>query len=106
MRVAGLVKGNREVHEVEIEVVQAKFRKAIVQSGVHVLGPVLGVPELRCDEHIFAFQARDAAVECFLESLGDFLLIAIAVGDISGLIGGRVTLWLFGATNLDESLTL
>jgi hypothetical protein len=44
-----------------------------------MLGTMLRVPEFRGDEDIFALQSWNAAVECFLERLCDFFLVAVAV---------------------------
>ena len=40
------------------------------------------VPQLRCDEDVFALEARDLATKCLLESLRDFLLVSVDLGEI------------------------
>ena len=74
-----LVEGYGEMHEIKIEILQTKLCEAVIQSWLHVLGTVLRVPQFGGDEDIFALQTFNAAVECFLKRLCNFLLVAVAV---------------------------
>ena len=80
-----LVESDREVNKVQVEVVEAELSKAVVESRSDVVGPVLGVPELGCDEEILTL---DALSESLLESLSDLLLVAVDLSKINVLVAG------------------
>lgn len=82
VNIAALVKGNGEVDKVEVQVVEAELSQAVVESRWHILRAVLRVPELGCDEDILALEARHLAAKSLLESLCDFLLVAVDLGKI------------------------
>jgi hypothetical protein len=75
--VLSLIESDGEMDEVEVKVVEAELRKAVIQRVGNVLGAVLGVPKLRCDENILSLQVRDLAAECLLERLSDLLLVSV-----------------------------
>lgn len=60
------------MHKVEVDVVQAEALEARVEAGFCLA--VVGVPQLRCDEDIFALEAGG---EGLLETLADFGLVAV-----------------------------
>lgn len=83
MDVTGLVEGDGEVDEVQVEVVEAELSKAVVKGGSDILGSVLRVPELRGDEDVLTL---DALAESSLEGVGDLLLVAVDLGEINVLV--------------------
>ena len=83
--VALLVESDGEVDKVKVEVVEAELGKAVVESRGNIIGLVLRVPELRCDEEVLAL---DTLAECPLESLSNLLLVAIDLSKINVLVAG------------------
>jgi hypothetical protein len=84
-----LVESNGEVDKVKVEVVEAKLSKAVVEGRGDIVGPVLRVPELGCDEEVLTL---DTLAECPLESLSDLLLVAIDLGKINVLVASLESL--------------
>lgn len=58
------------------KVLKFKLSKSIIKSGLHSLGVVLSVPQLRCNEHIFTFDSE--LFEGALDTLGDLFLVLVA----------------------------
>jgi hypothetical protein len=77
-----LVESDGEVDEVKVEVVEAELSQAVVESGGDILGAVLGVPQLGCDEDVLALESRNLTAESLLEGLSDLLLVAVDLGKI------------------------
>jgi hypothetical protein len=96
VHVAALVKRNWEVDEVKVKVVEAKLSQAVVESAWDILGAVLGVPQLGCDEDVLALQTT---VESLLERLCDLLLVAVDLGEVEMAVAGLESL-LDGGTDL------
>jgi hypothetical protein len=84
-----LVESNGEVDKVKVEVVEAKLSKAVVEGRGDIVGPVLRVPELGCDEEVLTL---DTLAECPLEGLSDLLLVAIDLGKINVLVASLESL--------------
>jgi len=82
VRFAGLIKCNREVNEVQVEVLEAELSQAVVESSGHILRAMLRVPELGCDEDVFTLEAWNSSAESLLESLCDLFLVAVDLGKI------------------------
>lgn len=82
MDIGPLVKGNGEMDEVEVEVVEAELSQAVVESCRYVLWTVLRVPELGCDEDVLTLEARDLTTKGLLEGFRNLLLVAIDLGEI------------------------
>lgn len=78
-----LVESDREVNKVQVEVVEAELSETVVESGGNIVGPVLRVPELRCDEEILTL---DALAESLLEGLSDLLLVAVNLSKVNVLV--------------------
>lgn len=87
--IALLVERDGEVDKVKVEVVEAELSKAVIESRGNIIGLVLRVPELGCDEEVLAL---DALAEGPLESLSDLLLVAIDLGKINVLVAGLESL--------------
>lgn len=78
-----LVERDGEVNKVQVKVVKTELSKAVIESGGDILGPVLRVPQLRCNKDILAL---DALSESLLEGLSDLLLVAVDLGQINVLV--------------------
>ena len=90
VRVLGLIESDREVDEVEVEVVEAELGKAVIQRTSDVFWAVLRVPELRSDEDILALQVGDLSTESLLECLGNLLLVSIAIFIVISMSSWRI----------------
>jgi hypothetical protein len=76
------------MHEVQVEVFEAELGKAVVESRRDILGTMLRVPKLRCDEDVLALEAGNFAAKCLLERLRNLLLVAVDLGEIQVTITG------------------
>lgn len=86
--VTALIESYGEMHKVEIQVFETELRQAIVKRGWYILGAMLRVPELGGDEDILTLEAGNATIEGLLESLGNFLLVAIHLREIDVSVTG------------------
>lgn len=77
MRVLSRAKVDRPVDEIEIEIIELKLGKSIVESSFDVLRVVLGVPELRCYEDVLTLEAGNV-LEGTLDAFSNLLLILVA----------------------------
>jgi len=84
-----LIESNGEVDQVQIEVVETELSKTVVEGRGDIVGPVLRVPELGCDEDILAL---NALAEGLLESLGNLLLVPVDLGKINVLVASLESL--------------
>jgi len=105
-----LVESDGEVDEVQVEVLKTELGKAVVESSGNVLGLVLRVPELRCDEDVLTLNALG---ESLLECLGNLLLVAVDLGQINvlvasleGLVDGGLNLTRLGLPCSKPQLTV
>jgi hypothetical protein len=89
VNIALLVESNGEVDKVKVEVVEAKLSKAVVEGRSDIVGPVLRVPELGCDEEVLTL---DTLAESLLEGLSNLLLVAINLGKVNVLVAGLESL--------------
>lgn len=80
--IRSLVKGDGEVDQVQVKVVEAELSQAVVESCWYVLRAVLRVPELGGDENILALEARHLATESLLERTRNLLLVAVDLCEI------------------------
>ena len=84
-----LVESNGEVDKVQVEVVEAELSEAVVESRGNIVGLVLRVPELGCDEEVLTL---DALAESLLEGLSNLLLVAVDLGKINVLVASLESL--------------
>jgi hypothetical protein len=77
VRVLSRAKVDRPVDEIEIEIIELKLGKSIVESSFDVLRVVLGVPELRCYEDVLTLEAGNV-LEGTLDAFSNLLLILVA----------------------------
>jgi hypothetical protein len=71
------------VDEVEVDVIQAQSLQAFIQA---LLGlPMVCIPQLGCNEHIFAFYAR---LERLSKSFAHLILVAIHEGSVDVSVAG------------------
>lgn len=64
-----------------VKVVELQLGQGIVQSGLNVLGAVVGVPQLGGDEDVLTLQAGDVG-EGLLDALADLLLVTVDLGQV------------------------
>lgn len=89
VNIALLVESNGEMDKVKVEVVETELSKAVVERRGDIVGPVLRVPELGCDEEVLTL---DALAEGPLESLRNLLLVAVDLGKIDVLVASLESL--------------
>lgn len=82
VNVRSLVKSDGEVNEVEVEVVEAELSQAVVESWRYILGAVLRVPQLGCNEDILTLEAGYLATKGLLERSRNLLLVSVDLGKI------------------------
>lgn len=77
-----LVERNGEMYEVQVQVFETKFCQAVVKRAGYIVGTMLRVPELGCDEDVLALEVGHVAAKRPLERTGNLLLVAIHLGEI------------------------
>ncbi len=73
-----------EVNQIQVEVVQLQVSQSLLQSWLHVLLLVVGIPKLRSHEQVLSLDK--AVVEGSLDTLTDFLLIAVVTGSVQASV--------------------
>jgi hypothetical protein len=96
VNITTLVERHWEMNQVKVKVVEAELSQAVVESAWDILGAVLRVPQLGCDEDVLALKT---AVESLLERLCDFLLVAVDLSEVEMAVAGLEGL-LDGGTDL------
>jgi len=86
--VAALVECDGKMNEIKVEVVETKLSKTVVKGSRHIFGPMLRVPQLGCDEHILALEARNTAMECLRQRASNLLLVAVDFGEVEVAVAG------------------
>lgn len=66
------------MNKVEVKVIQLELGEGIIERCLDYSRVMLGVPELRSDEDVFALESWNV-LERTLDSLGDFFLVLVTI---------------------------
>ena len=75
--------GDGEMHDVEIEVVDAPVFELLFADGLDAVVVVEGIPELGDEEEVFAFD--DAFFDGAGDTLAGFYLVAVICGELESM---------------------
>lgn len=86
----------RPMHQIQVNVAEAKVGHAAPASRFHLVRLVVGVPQLRDHEQVFALHG--AFVDLLLQRVAHFLLVfvqksgvKVTVASVDGIFGGRAS---------------